>query len=97
MVWHFEVGAPLLLVVYYLRWTSERRGRLRRWVLRYDPRLLFAAIGLGMHLGIGLLMEMGPFSYISAAYYLCLWRPDEIESFVGATTKAVRARAKAGT
>jgi len=78
VVWHFEVGAPLLLVVYYLRWTEARGGRLRALVRRHDPRKLFAAIGLGMHVGIALLMDMGPFSYISAAYYLCLWQPQEI-------------------
>ncbi len=91
VVWHFEVGAPLLLIVYYLRWTSHRGGRLRRWVLRHDPRRLFTAVGLGMHLGIALLMDMGPFSYISAAYYLCLWRPEEIEAFAASVPVAVRA------
>jgi hypothetical protein len=94
VVWHFEVGSSLLLVVYYLRWTAERGGRLRRFVMRHDPRKLFAAIGLGMHLGILLLMDMGPFSYISAAYYLCLWRPEEIERAVGKLASRVTLAAR---
>lgn len=80
-VWHFEVGAPLLLLVLYLRDTQERGGRLRRWSNRYDLRKPWAAFGIGMHLGIGALMNMGPFSWISIAYYACLFRPDEIEGF----------------
>jgi hypothetical protein len=33
-----------------------------------------------MHIGILVLMNMGPFSWISMAYYLCLWRPEELEA-----------------
>jgi hypothetical protein len=80
IVWHFETCAPLLLLVFYFRKTRDRSGRLRAWFNRWDLRKPFAVVGIGMHLGILVLMNMGPFSWISLGYYLCLWRPEEIEA-----------------
>jgi hypothetical protein len=82
-VWHFEVTAPLLLVVMYFRDTAHAPGRLRAWFNRFDLRKPWAAFGIGMHLGIAALMSMGPFSWISIAYYACLWRPEELEGAWG--------------
>ncbi len=78
VVWHFEVTAPILLLVYYFRRTRNRPGRLRAAFNRFDLRKPWAAIGIGMHLGIAALLDMGPFSWISLAYYVCLWRPEEL-------------------
>lgn len=72
VTWWWEVLAPLLLLVYWLRYTARRGGRLRRFVLRYDPRLLWAAVGVSLHLGILVMLNVGPFSWVSLAYYLCL-------------------------
>ena len=33
-------------------------------------------------IGILVLLNVGPFSFISLAYYLCLWTPDELERAV---------------
>jgi len=77
IVWHFEVLAGLLLLVFHLRATPERSGWLRRWLDRVDGRKVFAAVGLGMHIGIAVLMDMGPFSWIAMAYYVNLWSPEE--------------------
>ncbi len=77
VTWHFEVGAPLLLLAYYYRYTAGRAGRVRAWFNRISSRKIFAAIGISMHLGILLLLDMGPFSFISISYYLCLLRPAE--------------------
>ena len=79
VIWHFEVCAGLLLLVYHYRATRDRPGRLRRWMNRIDGRRVFTAIGLSMHLGILVLLEMGPFSWISMAYYIVLWSPQEWE------------------
>ncbi len=76
-VWLFELSSPLLLVVYLWRLHPERPGRLRAFVNRRDLRVPFAVFGLGMHLGIMATMNVGPFSPISMAFYLCLWHPDE--------------------
>jgi hypothetical protein len=76
VAWWWEVLAPLLLVVYWLRYTADRGGRLRRLVHKYDPRLLFAGIGVVLHLTIAFTVNVGPFSWISLSYYLCLIPPD---------------------
>jgi hypothetical protein len=82
-VWFFEVLAPLLLLSFYFRRTATRPGRVRALFARIhgrlDPRVPFTVFGVGMHLGIALLLNMGPFSWISISYYLCLWRPAELE------------------
>ena len=80
LTWLFETGSPLLLGWFYLRWTQDRGGRLRRWLLRFDLRRLYALVGLGLHLGIWATMNVGPFSPAMLAWYFCLWRPDEIEA-----------------
>lgn len=79
LTWHWEIGAPLLLLVYYYRYTRGRAGRVRQLFNRFDLRIPFAVIGVGLHIGILLTLNVGPFSWISLAYYLCLWRPEEIE------------------
>lgn len=79
VVWHFEVFAGLLLLVYHVRANPDRKGRWRAWLRRVDGRKIFTAIGIGMHAGIALLMDMGPFSWISMAFYITLWGPEEWE------------------
>lgn len=80
VTWLFETGSPLLLGWFYLRQTRDRGGRLRRWLLRFDLRRAYALVGLGLHLGIWLTMNVGPFSPAMLAYYFCLWRPDEVDA-----------------
>jgi hypothetical protein len=75
VTWWWEVLAPLLLVVYWARYTAERGGRVRRALNRFDLRKAWAAIGVGLHLGILILLNVGPFSWISLAYYTCLIPP----------------------
>lgn len=76
--WFFEVGAPVLLVWFYFRHTRERPGRARAWFARRDLRVPFVTIGLVLHLGILVTLNVGPFSWAAMAYYLCLWHPDEL-------------------
>lgn len=75
VTWWWEVTAPLLLVVYWLRYTKDRGGRLRALVRRYDLRKVWAAVGIGLHLGIVVMLNVGPFSPISLSYYLSLIPP----------------------
>lgn len=76
--WFFEVGAPVLLVWFYYRYTRERPGRARAWFARRDLRVPFVAIGLALHVGILITLNVGPFSWAAMSYYLCLFRPDEL-------------------
>lgn len=93
LTWHWELSAPLLLLVYWYRATPERPGRLRALFNRRDLRIPYAAVGVLLHLGILVLLNVGPFSWISFAYYLCLWRPEEIEA---AARRAAGARGRLG-
>ncbi len=78
VTWLFEVTAPLMLVWYYCRYTRERPGRLRARIQRRDLRIPFAALGLSLHIGILVTLNVGPFSLATLAYYVCLWHPDEL-------------------
>ena len=75
--WSFEIGAPLLLLAMWFRDTRARSGRLRAVMNRLDYRSLFAVVGIGLHAGIQLLMDIGPFGLITLAIYPALWSPDE--------------------
>lgn len=78
VTWIWEITAILLLAFYYVRATPGRDGRIRAWMQRRDLRVAFVAIGVPVHLGILIALNVGPFSLISLAYYLCLWHPDEL-------------------
>ena len=75
--WCFEVGSPLVLLAYFFRKTRNGSGHLRGWMNRVDYRTCFAVFGVCMHLTIFVLMEVGPFTWISLTFYLVLWHPDE--------------------
>jgi hypothetical protein len=77
--WWWEVTSVLMLLVLWFRYTADRPGRIRAAFNRFDLRKPWAAIGVALHFGILVLLNVGPFSLISLAYYLCLWRPDEVE------------------
>ncbi len=76
-VWTWEQCAPLLLLAYWFRETHTRPGRLRALFNRYDFRSIYLLFGLGMHLGIEGLMEVGPFSFASLTLYFACFHPDE--------------------
>jgi hypothetical protein len=77
ITWIWEVSFPIVVLWLWCRHTRERGGRLRRWLLRWDLRLLYAGIGLSMHGIIWFLMDVGPFSTITVCFYFCLFHPDE--------------------
>ena len=80
LTWHWEISAPLLVLYYYAKRTENEGGRLRRWLTRWDLRKPFAALGIALHFGILAFLNVGPFSFISLAYYLLLLRPAELEA-----------------
>ena len=90
ITWLWEVTTPLLGLVYYFRDTAERPGRLRRLLNRWDLRKPWAVIGLGLHVLILIAMDVGHFSHISLAYYVCLWHPAELRA-AAARFKSFRA------
>lgn len=64
-VWWFELTAPV--VVLFLAW--RRRGRR----LGGPLVLAWVTFGVGMHLSIWALMEVGPFSWVSIVQYAALF------------------------
>lgn len=79
IAWHWEQLSILMLLVLYYRATADRLGRVRALFNRVDLRVPWALTGVGIHVGILLLLNVGPFSWISLAYYVTLWRPEELE------------------
>ena len=82
VTWVFETFSWLMLLVFYYRYTRDRPGRLRRAFNRWDLRIPFTVVGAGLHLGIFIAMDVGPFSFVSLAYYVCLWRPEELRTIL---------------
>jgi hypothetical protein len=90
VTWLWEVTSPALLLVYYYRYTADRDGRLRRWANRRDLRLPWVVVGLGLHLAIFAAMDVGHFSQISLAFYICLWQPAELSAAAAKVLARVR-------
>ena len=75
LMWEMSWGLVLLALWY--RATRSRPGRLRALFNRIDVRRLYALVGVGVHLGIWAMMNLGPFSWITLTYYFSLWHHDE--------------------
>ena len=81
--WFWEVTSPLWLLAFWYRATRARPGRLRAWFNAHDVRSLYAVVGVIFHGILLVLMNVGPFSPVTLAYYLCLYHPDEYRWFIG--------------
>ena len=75
LLWEMSWG--LVLLALWFRATRTRSGRLRSFFNRRDVRWWYAFIGVGVHVSIWAMMNLGPFSWITMTYYLCLWHHDE--------------------
>ena len=75
--WLWEATFPLLLLCFWHRATRTRGGRLRQLSNRLDLRSAYVLMGVFVHVGIWATMNVGPFSWASLAYYLCLYHHDE--------------------
>ncbi|MEW5849889.1 MAG: HTTM domain-containing protein [Myxococcota bacterium] len=73
----WEVLFFLLPINVYLRRDPSRGGRLRQLLARHDWRPLFLLIGVGMHLGITILMDIGLFGTVMMSLYVCYLHPHE--------------------
>jgi len=94
LTWFWECTAPLLLLVLWYRRTRERPGRLRALCNRLPLRGLWIVTGVAMHLGILVLMDVGPFSLVALAYYPCLLHPDEWRRAAACRRAIFRGRSK---
>ncbi len=77
VTWHWEQASIVMLLVLYFR-ATRGSGRVRRWLTRFDLRIAWAVVGVALHVGILALLNVGPFSWISLAYYVALWSGGEL-------------------
>jgi hypothetical protein len=78
--WVFELTSPILL---WILWMHGRPREASAWVGRVHRarlRRVWVSCGIALHMGIFLLMEVGPFTWITLAYYLPIARGEEWKS-----------------
>jgi hypothetical protein len=73
--WLFEVLAPLLLVSIWCE-LKQASSRLGRFLARVELRGVYLLYGVLMHLGIEVLMEVGPYMYVTCSMYACVLGPE---------------------
>lgn len=78
--WFWEVFSPLWLLAVWYRATRTRKGWVRAWFNAVDVRTIYAWVGLTFHILLWILMDVGPFSPISLAYYFVVIDPEEYAS-----------------
>ncbi|MBL4685123.1 MAG: hypothetical protein JKY37_11080 [Nannocystaceae bacterium] len=78
LAWLFELTWPLMWLALYYRRHPERSGRLRGFFNRFRVRSIYAVVGLSMHVGIAMVMDVGPFTLVTLAFYPSLLRPSEV-------------------
>lgn len=71
--WIWELTSPLLLLAFWYR-RHPREGWRSKFV---HYRSVFALFGVFTHLGIWVFMEVGPFTWVSLAFYICMFSPRE--------------------
>ncbi len=72
--WLFEISAPLLVLAVLLDEVSSS-GRVARLLRRLQVRALFLVYGALMHLGIEVLMEVGPYLPVTLSMYPAVLGP----------------------
>lgn len=73
----FEVTAPICLLAYHFR-STDGDGRLRRFFKRFRVHHVWIAVGVFLHVGIALTMNLGIFPFAMLALYWAWFHPDEL-------------------
>lgn len=73
----FEWTAPSVLLALHFRDTRDRPGRLRAFFNRYHVMHLWIFVGVLLHLGIAVTMNIGIFPWAMLALYPAFFHPDE--------------------
>ena len=77
ITWFWESTWGLVLLHFYFRKTNTRTSKIRLLFNRIDIRRLYILIGIVMHTGVAITMNLGPFSAITMSYYVCCIHHDE--------------------
>jgi len=100
--WVFELAAPFLLWIVWMHGRPEASSVWVRRVRRARLRRVWASYGITLHGVIFLLMEVGPFSWITLAYYVPIARGEEWKSTVDrclrrlSSSRVAKSRAQLG-
>jgi hypothetical protein len=78
----FEITFFLVPLNLYLRRHPGRGGRLRRLLARWDLRIPYLAVGVGMHVSLTVLMDLGVFSIVMLSLYPCYLHPHEARAIL---------------
>ncbi len=86
---YWEVTFGVVGVAYAAQqgWLGDR---LRALALRFDLRLLYATFGIAFHLGLFVLVDVGPFSLATLGFYAAFLSPDEWERLAARLTRRGR-------
>lgn len=82
VTWFWEVLAPLWILAVWWSLDPRRPGRLPRLSQRIGLRWLFAGTGVAMHVLILATMDVGPFTFLSLAFYVLVAHPWEWERWL---------------
>ncbi len=82
----FEYTAALIPLVYWYRLTRQRAGWLRAQCNRVAPLRLWVLVGVLLHMGIAMTMNLGIFPWAMLAMYPAFVHPDEWPRFLRAKT-----------
>lgn len=90
----WEVTFFILPINQYLRRKSEHRRFLARALARYDLRPIYLSLGLCMHLGIFISMDIGLFSVVMWSLYPSYFLPEESRRILQKVTGWFRLRGR---
>ena len=76
--WLWEWSAPVLLLAWWCRYTSDRGGRLRAWMNRWPVAELYLLVGAFFHVGTHLVLRLGIFPFAMLALYPAAAHPDRL-------------------
>lgn len=92
----FEYTAPLYLLWIWIARRPGRGGRFGEWVRRLRVRWVWLLLGVGLHLGIALTMQIGMFPFAILALYPALLVPDELSLLLQRAGGVLAAKRSAG-
>lgn len=72
--WELTFGVMALWFAARRGWLGTRATKLFRWDLRW----LYLGIGVAMHASLSVLMQLGPFSAATVAFYVAFFEPREL-------------------
>ena len=80
LTWLLEIAWPILLLAALYRTPKRATRLLGRLFTRFDPRKFFMPLGIVLHLGVAITLDVGPFFLAMVAFYPCYLSPAELRA-----------------